>query len=56
MTLEHHIDDLRARHRTLEDAIQREHHRPMPNEEALSDLKRQKLRIKDQLVELEHVR
>ncbi|HYL49241.1 MAG TPA: YdcH family protein [Stellaceae bacterium] len=56
MTLEDHIEELRSRHRSLEDQIDRERHRPLPNIESLSTLKRQKLRIKDELTHLEHAR
>ena len=48
------IETLRARHRTLEEAIDVEVSRPLPNMDTLTDLKRQKLRIKDELVLLEH--
>jgi hypothetical protein len=48
------IETLRARHRSLEEAIGQENSRPLPSEETLTDLKRQKLRIKDQIVSLEH--
>ncbi len=49
MSMEDHIEALRARHRTLEQAIDRETRRPSPNLDAVSTLKRQKLRIKDEL-------
>ncbi|HUZ73164.1 MAG TPA: YdcH family protein [Stellaceae bacterium] len=48
------IESLRARHRSLEEAIDREVNRPSPSMEALGDLKRQKLRIKDEIAQLEH--
>ena len=54
MSLQDRIESLRARHRSLEDAIDQEIHRPLPNEDVLHDLKRQKLRIKDEIVLLEH--
>lgn len=54
MSLLDHIEALRTRHRTLEEAIDREVSRPLPNPEAVADLKRQKLRIKDEIVHLEH--
>jgi hypothetical protein len=52
--LQDRIETLRARHRSLEEAIDREICRPLPNDDMVADLKRQKLRIKDQIVELEH--
>src|SRR5690349_2324446 len=54
MSLQDRIESLRARHRSLEDAIDQEIHRPLPNDDLLHDLKRQKLRIKDEIVQLEH--
>ena len=54
MSLQDRIETLRARHRSLEEAIDQEISRPMPNMETISDLKRQKLRIKDEIVQLEH--
>ena len=54
MSLQDRLEALRARHRSLEEAIDQEISRPMPNVEMLSDLKRQKLRIKDEIFSLEH--
>jgi hypothetical protein len=54
MSVQEHIEALRARHRSLEEEIDREVSRPLPNAETVADLKRQKLRIKDQIVQLEH--
>jgi hypothetical protein len=54
MSLQDRIESLRARHRSLEDAIDQEVSRPLPNVDAIADLKRQKLRIKDEIVHLEH--
>jgi len=54
MSLQDRIESLRARHRSLEEAIDQEISRPMPNVETLADLKRQKLRIKDEIYHLEH--
>jgi hypothetical protein len=47
------IDALKQQHAALERAIDEENARPMPNRDAISDLKRQKLRIKDELFHLE---
>ncbi len=54
MSLQDRIESLRARHRNLEEAIDQEVARPMPNVEMVADLKRQKLRIKDEIFNLEH--
>ena len=54
MSLQDRIETLRAKHHHLEEAIEREITRPLPNMDAVSDLKRQKLRIKDEIFQLEH--
>lgn len=54
MSLQDRIETLRARHRSLEEAIDQEIARPLPNDDAISELKRQKLRIKDEIFQLEH--
>jgi hypothetical protein len=48
------IDTLRTQHRGLEELIDLEISRPLPNMDVVNDLKRQKLRIKDELVLLEN--
>ncbi|HEX3861384.1 MAG TPA: YdcH family protein [Stellaceae bacterium] len=53
MSEQDRIEELREKHASLERAIDEEGHRPMPNHEAIVDLKRQKLRIKDELFQLE---
>jgi hypothetical protein len=53
MSLRDHIGALRAKHAELERAIDEENKRPLPNQDAVSDLKRQKLRIKDEIFQLE---
>jgi hypothetical protein len=53
MSSQESIEALRAEHAALERAIDEEHQRPFPNQQTLADLKRQKLRIKDQLFQLE---
>ncbi|MGH7045230.1 MAG: YdcH family protein [Stellaceae bacterium] len=47
------IGELKEKHAALERAIDEENARPLPNDDAISDLKRQKLRIKDELFQLE---
>jgi hypothetical protein len=54
MTSQDQIESLRARHRSLEDAIDTETHRPLPNTDLVADWKRQKLRIKDEIAQIEH--
>ena len=53
MSLQDRVEALRAKHAELERAIDEENRRPLPNRDAISDLKRQKLRIKDEIVQLE---
>jgi hypothetical protein len=55
MSLQDRIETLRARHASLQTEIDRETSRPLPNLDALADLKRQKLRIKDEIYTLERV-
>ena len=53
MSLHDRIGALREKHASLERAIDEETRRPLPNQDAIHDLKRQKLRIKDEIVLLE---
>ena len=54
MSSQERIEELRAQHRNLEQVLGQEIGRPAPNEQTITDLKRQKLRIKDAIVQLEH--
>lgn len=47
------IDQLKDRHARLEAAIQSEVGRPHPDELSISAMKREKLRIKDQIAAME---
>ncbi len=49
MTADERIDSLRAKHASLEEAIEEETQRPHPDDLRLSELKREKLRIKDEI-------
>jgi hypothetical protein len=53
MSLQDRIGELKEQHAALERAIDEENARPLPNDDAISDLKRQKLRIKDEIFQLE---
>lgn len=53
MSPQDRIEALKEQHAALERAIDEENRRPMPNQDAISGLKRQKLRIKDELFQLE---
>ncbi|MGH7095160.1 MAG: YdcH family protein [Stellaceae bacterium] len=48
------VETLKEQHAALERAIDQENARPLPDPAAIADLKRQKLRIKDELYQLEH--
>ena len=54
MIAQDRVDVLRAKHRSLEEAIDLEIHRPYPNADLVADWKRQKLRIKDEIAAIEH--
>ncbi|QQS11739.1 MAG: DUF465 domain-containing protein [Rhodospirillales bacterium] len=43
------VDALKTRHAALEQAIHEEAVRPHPNEETLQELKRKKLKLKDEI-------
>lgn len=47
-----YLSGLVEEHKNLEDRIAEERRRPMPDSVLLSDLKRQKLRIKDEIARL----
>lgn len=47
-----HIEALKAKHASLKDAIGKESARPHPNDDALCNLKKRKLQIKDEISRL----
>ena len=49
MSLQDRIESLKAKHAALDSAIAVEGQRPLPDNSALADMKRQKLRIKEEL-------
>ncbi|MAO55479.1 MAG: hypothetical protein CMM61_07255 [Rhodospirillaceae bacterium] len=49
MSLEERLEALKVRHSTLEDMIQQESSRPLPDDVEIHALKKQKLRIKDEI-------
>jgi hypothetical protein len=53
MSLHEHVDSLRTKHARLDRLIDEEAHRPMPDQTTISRLKREKLKLKE---EIEHVR
>jgi uncharacterized protein len=55
MSQKDRIEALREKHAALDRAIDEENRRPLPNDDMISDLKRQKLRIKDEIFQLERL-
>ena len=53
MVIDEHAASLRARHAELEEALDIETHRPLPDQVAIQDIKKQKLRIKDELARIQ---
>ena len=49
MSLQSRIESLKSRHASLESRITDEDHRPRPDADALSRLKLEKLRLKEEL-------
>ena len=48
-----HVDHLKEKKHDIEFEIEREEQRPMPDTIRISQLKREKLRIKDEIVQLD---
>lgn len=56
MSVQEHVDSLRSKHAHLEHLIDEELHRPLPDQAALARLKKEKLRIKEEIERLRHPR
>ncbi|MEE9318078.1 MAG: YdcH family protein [Rhodospirillales bacterium] len=52
MSLDEKIDTLKSKHQALEIAIEEENSRPHPDDIEIASLKKQKLRIKDELASI----
>ncbi len=52
MNVEEQVASLKARHAELEEALTQENARPLPDAATIADLKKRKLRIKDELAKL----
>lgn len=52
MTVQDYVESLRNKHAHLEQQIDDELHRPLPDQAVLTRLKREKLRIKDEIARL----
>ncbi len=55
MKLQSRIESLKVRHASLESRISEEDHRPLPDPDALSRLKLEKLRLKEEMERLRTV-
>lgn len=52
MSIVDHIEALKAKHASLEQAILQENARPYPDDDAICSLKKRKLQIKDEISRL----
>ena len=52
MSLQGHIVELQRRHEALEKEIEKEQHHPCTDEKKVSELKRKKLQLKDEISKL----
>jgi hypothetical protein len=52
MSMQEYVEGLRSKHAHLEEEIDDELHRPMPDQTTLTRLKREKLKIKDEIARL----
>lgn len=53
MTMQDYVESLRSKHAYLERQIDDEMHRPLPDQSTLSRLKREKLRLKDEIARMD---
>ena len=53
MSVQEHIEALRSKHLDLKHEIEEENQRPHPDDFRIAELKRQKLRIKDEIALLQ---
>jgi len=53
MSLGEKIENLKSKHHDLETAIEEETHRPHPDDIEVANLKKQKLKIKDEIASLD---
>jgi len=54
MGLESHLQELADKHHKLDELIQDEQHRPHPDDLMISELKKRKLRLKEEIERLRH--
>jgi hypothetical protein len=56
MSVQEHVESLRNKHAHLEHLIDDELHRPLPDQTSLARLKKEKLRIKEEIERLRSTR
>lgn len=54
MNIESHVEHLQAKHQDIESIISKEQLRPQPDTMRISKLKRQKLKIKEEMASFDH--
>jgi len=54
VTMQPRINELKRRHASLDEAINGEAHRPAPDQAALAELKKQKLKLKEEISVMEN--
>ena len=52
MSMLEHVDSLRTKHAHLDEQIDKEMHRPMPDQAIVTRLKKEKLRLKEEIERL----
>jgi hypothetical protein len=53
MSIRERLEALHAKHHSLDAMLEDEVHRPLPNSEQVSRIKREKLRLKDEIARIE---
>jgi hypothetical protein len=53
VTMQPRINELKRRHASLDDAIDGEAQRPLPDQAAIAEMKKQKLKLKEQISDME---
>ena len=54
MSVASHVEELRKKHQNLSDAVERAHRTPSASDQEIAAMKREKLRLKEQITRLAH--
>ena len=54
MSVTSHVEELRRKHQTLSDAVEREQRSPGASDLEIAAMKREKLRLKEEITRLSH--